>query len=118
VIVYLTTPRFLDHNRLCMARIKRLGFKIVPVEEAWKPVGDPPDNEFGSTYDPIFRALDEHPDMAVKIISEDSTPLEELSRDERRRIQAGLKGIGNNKTRKIETKVTDSAVYARLKTSD
>jgi hypothetical protein len=56
------------------------------------PWEDPPGIEFGSTYDPIFRALDDSPDMAVKIISENSTPVEELSRAERRRIQAGLNG--------------------------
>lgn len=93
-----------------MARVKKLDFVTVPMEDAWKPVGDPPGNEIGSTYDPIFRALDEDPDMAVKITKEDSIPLEHLSKEHRRRIQAGLKGIGNNKTRKIETKVTDSGL--------
>ena len=57
-------------------------------------------------------SLEPYPDRTVKI------PLRETSPKDRKRIQAGPKGTGNNRARPIETRVTTEAVYAWRKTGD
>jgi hypothetical protein len=80
-----------------MSRIKRLEIEL-PLSEVVKPVGD---------HQTRRSALH-------TILFEDSIPLRALTKEDRKRIQAGLKGMGNNRARRIETKVNQGDERCRL----
>jgi hypothetical protein len=93
------------------------GFEIVPIEDVptRKKVVYPPDDQHGSEYDRMLRALVDNPEGAVKIISRNSVPLMDLTHRQRRGIQSGLITISKNgRVHNLRTKVEADAVYAYL----
>ncbi|MCZ2076311.1 MAG: hypothetical protein LC130_15095 [Bryobacterales bacterium] len=98
-----------------MATDRLLKFELVPLSKIRKPVGKPADEEIGSAYDPILRALEKHLERAAKIVAENSKPLRELPPKDRERIRTGILTIATNRGVSIETQIQDGSLYAWLK---
>lgn len=101
-----------------MAKGSVLDFTLLPISRIKRSVGDPAAEPTGSAYDPVFRALEKNRGFAVKIDAEDSTPLRELTHEDRRRIQAGLKTMANNRGVQIETRLDGEGVCVWLQGED
>jgi hypothetical protein len=90
-------------------------FEIIPIEEVplRRAIVYPPEDQRGSEYVRMLRALADNPERAVKITARNSVRLADLTVEERRKIQSGLITISKNgRVHKLCTQVNSDAVYA------